>query len=759
MPLADLQLLFDPAPPWSIPAIGPIALALIATALVALTLWTYRGSPVPNHRKGTVVALRLLALLIAIFTVIRPTFAVTDEDKSPSTLIIISDCSKSMTVADEVDNKSRWDTLQRMLASCTSMLNRLRDEHNITVKTHRFAEELFDDERGPDGSRTDFGQMLHSVVQRYGQEPRLRGLLVLSDGADNGARYPALGEAARLRALNCPVSTFALGRESTSAQQRDLAIVAANIDPSPVAIKGKLAVRTLIDAPGLADAHVTLRLYFDDKPIMTKEATLTKEAGNEVTLEAAAPATPGEIKVTVKVDPRPGEASIANNELTTYLTVTKEGISILLVDRLRPERIILLHALTGDPRFSVFEAVRQTDDPLRGNAAELYNFDRRAYDVIVIGDVSAQRFCGGDKSILGKVEELVRVKGAGLVMLGGQETYATGGWLGTPVADALPVMLESTAQVEEPVQMLPAPTARGDFLMRIGADAASSEVLWRKLPSLPGYTRLGRRKDGAAVIAESATGIPLLVRQNYGKGRTAAFALDETWRWQQLGQTRQPRTTEGIDAHAKFWRQFMLYLAQQEETEGNVWVKPDVRRIPVGGKVNFSVGVRGKTGLDLADGKYEVQIISPAGPLPDPITVTRTGDADRGTFWKTDQPGEYRMVVKGSAKDADGSIINGEATARFLAFQDDTELLRPAANHDFLSRLAQTGGGTFHMADELHRFLEQLPTAGTGNAAPKLKYIPDWRSASLGVFPPLLFVLFVSLLGFEWGLRRWWGMV
>ena len=307
--------------------------------------------------------------------------------------------------------------------------------------------------------------------------------------------------------------------------------------------------------------------------------------------------------------------------------------------------------------------------------------------------------------------------------------------------------------------MVPAATAGGDFLMRIGVDPSTSGLLWRKLPSLPGFTRLGKRKDGAAVVAESSSGVPLLVRQNYGKGRTAAFALDETWRWQQLGQTRRPRNNEGIDAHAKFWRQLMLYLAQQEETEGSVWIKPDVRRIPVGGKINFGVGVRGKTGLDLADGHFEVQVIGPAGPLPEPITTTRTGDADRGTFWKTDQPGEYRLVVKGTAKDVDGSSVSGEATARFLAFQDDTELLRPAANHDFLTRLAQAGGGAFHMIDELPRFLEQLPNIGVGNAAPKLKYIPDWRSTKLGVFPPMLFGLFVGLLGFEWGLRRWWGMV
>lgn len=739
--------------------LGPLALAALVATIVILTFVTYRSSPGSKGRIAVFIILRLLALSLALLPLLRPSLGYKAEDKSPSTLIVVTDCSRSMTVTDEVDNKSRWDASKRQLSAAASAIEYLRDEYNIATVTHRFAEDLFDDDRSPDGARTDFGQMLRSVIQRYGQSPRLRGLLVVSDGADNGARFPALGEAARLRGLNCPINAFGLGRENTSSSQRDLAIVQATIDPSPATIKGKLSVRTMIDAPGFADSRVTLRLYFDDKPIAAQEVTLTKDQGNAVVIDAAAPPAPGEIKVTLKVDARPGEATLANNELTTYLTVSKEGTSVLLVDRLRLERTYLRRALAADPRFRVYEAIRQTDDRITGSLAELYNFDRQAYDVIVIGDVSARRFCGGDPTILRKVEELVRTKGVGLVMLGGQESLAAGGWLGTAVADALPVMLESTVQMDEPVRLLPAPTAVNDFLMRIGPDPKSSEVLWRKLPTLPGFTRLGRRKEAAAIIGESQSGLPLLVRQNYGKGRAAVLALDETWRWQQLGQSRQPRNNEGIEVHSKFWRQFMLYLAQQEETEGSVWIKPDVRRVPVGGKVNYGVGVRGKSGLDLADGQYEIQVIGPAGPLPEPLAVTRTGDADRGSFWKTDLPGEYQIVVKGSAKDADGGNVAGEAKARFLAYQDDTELLRPAANHDFLARLAQSGGGSFHMADELPQFLEKLPQSDPANAPGRMKYFPDWRSHTLGAFPPILLVLFVTLLGLEWGLRRWWGMV
>ncbi len=122
----------------------------------------------------------------------------------PSTLLIALRRVASMTIKDEVDNKSRWATLQRVLAASRDQLDRLRDEFNVNVVLARFAEEVsdYDPDGKADGQRTDFGRMLHTLHQRYSGERRLRGLLVLSDGADNGTLYPALrrgGPVARAR--------------------------------------------------------------------------------------------------------------------------------------------------------------------------------------------------------------------------------------------------------------------------------------------------------------------------------------------------------------------------------------------------------------------------------------------------------------------------------------------------------------------------------------------------------------------------------
>ena len=45
------------------------------------------------------------------------------------------------------------------------------------------------------------------------------------------------------------------------------------------------------------------------------------------------------------------------------------------------------------------------------------------------------------------IGEFVERRGGGLLMLGGPRSFAEGGYAGTPVADALPVIIERPARV------------------------------------------------------------------------------------------------------------------------------------------------------------------------------------------------------------------------------------------------------------------------------------------------------------------------
>ena len=111
------------------------------------------------------------------------------------------------------------------------------------------------------------------------------------------------------------------------------------------------------------------------------------------------------------------------------------------------------------------------------------------------------------------------------------------------------------------------------------------------------------------------------------------------------------------------------------------------------------------------------------------------------------------------------------AKARFVIYQDDAEMTRQAADHDFLAKLASAGGGRFHQAEDLRTFLKDLASMPLPQGKQKAKLWPDWRRhpadrsaaaqlaalASSGILP--CFLVFVFLLGLEWLLRRLWGLV
>src|SRR5439155_19710144 len=122
----------DPAWPWSLPRIGLPLLAVLAVLLAAVTIATYRGAA-PRRRVAAVIALRLLALLLAVLTLVQPAVAFREDLRVPSVLVFAIDGSASMAIADEVDAKSRWFTLQRILERLQAVLVRLRNVHNVTV--------------------------------------------------------------------------------------------------------------------------------------------------------------------------------------------------------------------------------------------------------------------------------------------------------------------------------------------------------------------------------------------------------------------------------------------------------------------------------------------------------------------------------------------------------------------------------------------------------------------------------------------------
>jgi uncharacterized membrane protein len=627
--------------------------AALPLLVAGLTIWTYVGVERATPAKIlAVLCLRLAALAVAFMMVLRPSLSFHEELKIPSELIIVVDGSDSMNFQDELGGKSRWDKALSVLGSprCAALLEQLTAEKNVRIIYYRAAEDIapfnpHDKPGSADGKRTDVGQWLFSLYQRHSRDQNLRAVVLFSDGADNGTRFPAGEQAELFQRIPCPIHTFAMGRKDTTLHQQDLAFVQDSLyaDPSPVPIKNKLTVRARLQAIGYPSPEVTLRLFFDDakEAVAVKTVRLDKPVDErnkiyEVEITGDAPPTPREMKVTLKVDPLPNEVSKENNEISTFVTVTKEGLSVLFVEgNLGWESAFICDAISAHRSLRLTMSYRTRDEPIPADQIDWFEFDKKHYDVVVIGNVTARRFSGGNQAILQKLRDLVDKEGAGLLMLGGEDTIGSkSDWndFGKAIGDILPVVIEKQENLLARFWVEPTQAGKDHYIMRLDSDAEKNEKIWKdSFKQLQGVF-LFKPKGGATVLAkQDALDQPVLVSSQYGKGRVLAYACDSDWNyWRQ--------SDDAVAAHQRFWQQVMVWLAHQENQDDTVWVLPDARRVALGNRLPFSTGMRGKGDKVIPDARFQVKVIGPNG-VATTVPTVKEKDRDRGAFDKTDVPG------------------------------------------------------------------------------------------------------------------------
>jgi len=768
------------------PLLGLFLLA-VPFALLGLTIQNYLSMPAASGRRVTVlVSLRLLAFLLAILAILRPSLGIPDRSKGGVLRLVFAlDISESMSIKDE-NRQPRWTALLEGLANSKAALDRLRQERNMEIEFVGFSGTVTPLSLGnpgqPDGRRTDIAGMLKYLFENRDRRP-LVGVVVCSDGRHNGAQgLDPMAEARRFRKLKCPVHAILYGDPNTRSSLLDVAVTKVTTEAPLIQVKSEVVVKALLDAPGFERRKVRLRLLINNQevpaiietPVLRGNqveyersadglVTLSETRDNEVRLRCPAPDKPGEIKITVRAeDPRrdgegfPEERNLSNNTRSTLATVTKGGISVLLVDRPRAWEPQMLHdVLVRDPRINLHTVWLTGEAQLADDKGDLLQIEKQKYDVILLGDVTAAQLQAVNPRALDEIARLVE-RGAGLLAYGGYNTFGNGDWRGTPLEAILPVDLSQTGQIEQKVQVVPVPQGaqrQVHYVLAQKDGKPENELpVWSQLP-LKGMVRLKERNTGKqSVLAETPDKQPVLITTEYGQGRVLAFAGDTTHRW--------VVNKEGRDRHDRLWRRLTVWLAHQEEAEGVVWTVPDVRDLPLGKEIGFAVGIRSKLDprVNLDGGQFVVEVVGPdkAGKR---VTIKRQGEEDRGLF-KPETAGEYTIrVVEGKARDSDGTMVEGSAEARFLVHEEEVEMTVWSADRVFMEKLAREGQGQFRTASKLTELLEQFPQAAALQGKQRLESWPDWRNPNSSTFPLIFVLLFVGAVATEWGLRRRWSMV
>lgn len=760
-PLEELSLQFDPV--WSWAFVACVALGLLAV-LLAVPPDRSRLSPAGRI---ALTLLRLGAFLALVACMLRPTFVATRKARQQGTVVVLADASESMTVADGPGGQTRWDEMRVALAAARPAARQLMATGDFDIAVWRFDREVHPlppagDDPFPLAAWADAASADETAIgaaiddgQKATAGRMIAGVVVLSDGGQHAYAprdLPPQSAARKLADAGAPLWSVTFGQQRGGGQGRDAAVVNLSVAET-VYVKNVLEVAGRVRLDGLAGREAAVVLLAEDEAGAMQEVTRTRVRATGESVEEAvrlswAPTALGERKITLRVEPQEGEVIIANNELSTFVEVIDGGLRVLYLEgALRVEQRFLRRVLAASPDMQVdFEWIdashreRWPVDLGRRLAGD--------YDVFLIGDLDASALRPEDaRAMLAKINA-----GAGLGLLGGFHAFEAGGWAGSPLGPAMPFEVDRLARqpFDEPVRrglhidgairMLPDPRFGDVSILRLGTSGDDSRAAWEAMPTLEGASRIGRLLPTAKTLAAMADGTPLLVGRDYGEGRVLAFAADSTWRWVMQGAG---------DQHRRFWRQFVLWLARQDDAEQDtLWVRLAQRRISPGTPLPFDTGLTRPDGTAQEGVAIEATVIAPDGQKR-PVRVGRQGDTFTGMIADCSEPGDWRLVVRATRP---GDAVPRERSARFTVFRQDLELANPRANPLLMRQLAEaTSGGV--------RLPEDLPEIFTEIAArpPTYESKEQWSLAPWDTWP--MFLLMAACMSAEWFLRKRWGLV
>jgi len=756
-----MPLTIEPIWPW------PIVI-LTSLGLMVLVVVTYRVqlAALPKGLARTLLGLKLAAVIVLIFAMLRPAVQKSETDESPEQLLILDDVSRSMNTADMPGNVSRFQAVRTELEKHQT---KWKDwSKKVDVRMFDFARELtpFDPAlKEGTGDQTAFGKVLEDLLREARDHPPL-GVLIFSDGAHRAVPpfdIDPLTAARKLADKQVKIYTVGVGASSLSSASLDLAIEDLVV-PEIVFEKSRVPVRGKIRVTGAAGRKVRVQVLVEDrtnrkvdesgelKPAATAQQAKPfqefdiKGDSEVIPVELSfAAMISGEVKVALEAVPIEGELLTGNNQRATIVTVKQGGMNVAYFDLPRTEQR-WLRAVNGADKIQLdFQEIRGGPRAPQTKIDPSW-FQRGRYDVYIIGDVRAEVF-GQDslKQLANRLEE-----GSALLMIGGVQNFSTGGYASSPIADWLPVELNPKdyrpagtinpdTQLSGPQKMMPTPRGLREYVMQLGP-ADKNRALWLDLPPLKGATRLKATNERAMEPwAATPDGVPLLFANTIGRSRVAAFAGDTTYLWWTVG--------DKAELHQRFWRQLILWLAKKEaDSDQPVWVKVAPRTYAPGSNVSMSFGARSPEGLPLDDAEFRVEITQPDGKK---VTVTprKAAGENSAEFAKTTMPGDYWIRVSASRG---GQRFDFDANTRFIVDARDLELDYPSADYDFLKQLSAITGGLSVKPEEVDALLERLKESKT--ALTRVQSITLWDNWGL-------LLVFVTLMTAEWFLRKKRGLV
>jgi uncharacterized membrane protein len=739
---------------------GWVLLLLMVACVIGLAvlIWSrlpHAAAKMSRWRAGAVWLLQSLLIATVLVLLWQPAITVAELAPQQNVIAVVLDDSRSMAIGDSGgDGKlTREAAAEKALEDGVLAGLQKKFQTRLYRLDSRVAQAPVLKDIQPVAPATHINDGLKQLTGETSDLP-IGAIVLLSDGSENsmdGSGDLGLDTINALRNRRLPVHTVGFGKEKLA---HDLELNDVKVASRAMA-DSRIPATVTLHQTGYAGSKALLVVRDGDKTLGSREITLGADGATQVETIFFGPGGAGIKSLRFSLGPLAGEENPDNNSVTRLLGVTDDKRRILYVEgEPRWEYKFIRRAEDDDKIVQVASMLRTTENKIYrqgiSDPKELENGfpvrpeDLFAYQGIILGSVEAGYFTPLQQELL---REFVDRRGGGLLFLGGRFARGDGGWGGSSLVDLLPTILPNSRSTfhRDPANVELTAAGSDSPITRLMDDPAKNIERWKKLTYIMDYQDAGTAKPGATVLAQMNVGarkLPLLVTQNYGRGRTAIMATSGTWRW----QMSQPL---GDPAHDLFWQQLLRWLVL--ESPGEVVVTAPAQTLMDDGHIQLSANVRDKEYMPAPDAKVTAHFIGPNG-ISAIVDMTPAAD-DPGVFraaWTAEKPGSYLAEVTAQRRADKGLVDLGTDTLPFQRIDGVAESFHTTQNRELLEKLASETGGRYWKPDELTRLPNEISYSDAGISVRDIKEL--WNM-------PIVFLWLLLLMAAEWLLRRKWGVV
>ena len=767
----------------------PVLVIQLIAVVVGVYVATY--SALELKKWTSLLVLRLGGILMLLLILLKPAIVFPLDDDARGLFAIAVDRSGSMGTNDEPSLPDRYTQSVRMLRSQQGRIEKIfrTSWFNFATAAKKVDSPDKLTQLSPSGTGTDstnFSAALNTINTL--KSDGLTGVILISDGINNGS-----DPISTANQLDVPVYTLGVGSQLARAGgSTNLQLLEVDA-PMAAPANNVTEISVSLQTTNLTDQPCNVQLFEGDSTAPAAETTVTPDA-NPKTLIAKLKWTPristdtgqsGLRRLRIVTSAGGREMNLADNEQDLYILITNPRLGVLYVEgTIRPEYKYLHRLLQSDPNVQFLGLVRVSENKFWAQGSidgqkldGLPKSDKEfgLFNVIILGDIDRSFFT--DSQLL-SMKKFVS-DGGGLIMLGGRNSFAPGGYAGTPLADVLPVEIAPQHQSEgqSSAPFVPQLTAAGQVHPIFtgitgffpGTDGRRPDSTFAKLPPLSGCVRVLRAKPSANTLAidpdTSNVNGPLVVlaAERFGAGRSVAFTADTTWKWY-----LPMRSMREQSPYFRFWGQLVRWAAGVEAKTkaggGNAVLRVSRNHTRIGEKpIEVSVKVTLDQNAAASEKVEKVYCVVSADESKTTETIPLDPAPSRGLYkgsWAPKTPGKYVVKLTGIPVKIDPKF----STLPVSVSGASAELDDLTRNDKLLRKIAYTTRGQFADISAFPDLLDQIIAEQTHANGPGLDSASQTatstaaRTRRLYNFP-ILFILFVILLTTEWFLRRKWQNV